>query len=129
MKKLIVAVALVISTAACAGKASVVYVTADTKTVDVLSAVKNEKDVRCDAGKLPASTCRAVSAAFVPVWDAYLAANGLILAEAPLTEVDAAVSKFKVAVNDLKAVVQSVEGEAKQILLDLIEQALHKFDR
>ena len=124
----IVAAALAASIG-CAGKAAKVYVAADSAVVDVLLDFKNAKDVRCDAGEIPASSCEAIAKAFVPVWDAYLETNALLTAEAPIVEVDAAVVRYKAVATSLKDVVLEVKGEAKQLLLDLLESAIRRFDR
>lgn len=129
MKKVIAVVVLTVTTVACAGRVAQVYVEADSAAVASLSKFKADKDARCDAGQIPASACQAVAQAFVPVWDAYLAVNSLITAEAPIKEVDAAVVKFRQAAADLRDAVNKIEGNARQILLDFIEQALRRFDR
>jgi len=129
MRKILGVVAILALTTACAGRTAQVYVQADTATVNALSAFKAEKDVRCDAGQIPASSCEAVSKAFVPVWDAYLEVNALVTAEAPLPQVEAAVSKFKAAGVAFKDAVGAIQGDYRNLLLDLVEQALRKFDR
>lgn len=129
MKKLIATVLLAASLTACAGRAAQVYVQADSAAVAALSQFKAEKDVRCDAGQIPASSCQALAQAFVPVWDAYLATNALITAEAPLLEVDAAVADYKKAGIGLRDAVANVQGSYRQILLDLLERAIRQFDR
>lgn len=129
MRKLLVVLLMSATSVACAGNLSNVVVTADTTVVDSLLAVKAAKDVPCDAGQLPASSCQALSAAFVPVWDGYLAVNALIGAEAPIEKVDAAVAEFKAAAAQFKDVVGTIQGDSKQLLLDLLEKALRKFDR
>lgn len=129
VKKLIAIVALAAVTASCAGKAAQIYVTADSATVSTLAEFKAAKDVRCDAGVIPASSCQAVAKAFVPVWDAYLATNALVTAKAPLLEVDKAVVAYKDAAVNLRNVVQDIKGDARQILLDLLEKAIRTFDK
>lgn len=129
MRKLLSVVLISAMSVACAGNLAKVTVAADTTVVDALLAVKAAKDVPCDAGKIPASSCQAVSAAFVPVWDAYLTVNALVSAEAPIEKVDAAVIELKAAAAKFKDVVGTIQGDYKQILLDLLEQALRRFDR
>jgi hypothetical protein len=127
LKVMVVASALAI-TVACGARPAEIYTAADTSTVAALTKFKSDKDARCDAEQLPASTCKAVAAAFVPVWDAYLAANSLITAEAPLVEVDAAIVKFRQAGEGLRDVVSQIQGNQRQILLDLLEAAIRNFD-
>jgi len=128
MKKILALVVVSALTVGCAGKVAKFYVEADTATVASLSKFKAEKDVRCDAEQIPASSCQAVAKAFVPVWDAYLAVNKLVTAEAPINEVDAAVVELRAAITDLKDAVASIQGDARKILLDLLEKALLKFE-
>ncbi len=130
MKRLITTFALVAALAGvgCAGKVSRVVVQADTASVNQLLEVKNAKDVRCDAGEIPASSCVALAQAYVPVWDAYLATNAAIQAQKPLNEVDKLIANYKTAAIGFKDAVQNIQGDARQILLDLIEQAIKKFD-
>lgn len=116
-------------TVGCASGAGKVYVEADTKVVNTLLDFKAAKDVRCDANEIPASTCQAISQAFVPVFDAYITVNSLIAAEAPINEVDAAIAKFRGLAVVFKDVLSKVEGNARQILLDLLEAAIRKFDK
>lgn len=129
MKKLVFALALTVGMAACAGNVSRVYVTADTTAVTDLLKFKTEKDSRCDAGTIPASTCTAVSKAFVPVWDSYLTVNKLVTSEAPIKEVDAAVSDLQKAGVDLKDALAQVKGDARKILEDLLAAALQRWSR
>lgn len=129
MRTLTALVLTAVLSVGCSANLGKPLVTADTATVNALLDVKAAKDVRCDAGELPASTCKALAAAFVPVWDAYLAANALVTAEVPVEKLDEAITNFKTAATNFRDVVNTIQGNARQILLDLLAKALSRFDR
>ena len=129
MKKFLGVVLIATSLVAGCASASKFYVQADTAVVQDLSKFKTAKDTRCDAGEIPASTCQAISKAFVPFWDSYLAVNKLITSEAPLPEVDAAVAELRKAGVDLKDALKAVQGNARKILEDLLVAALNRYNR
>lgn len=122
---------LILITTLLAGCASMggKLTTADTKVVTTLLDVKAEKDTRCDAGDFPVSSCQALASAFIPVWDSYLAVNAAILAENPVSAVDELVQNFKKAAQDFKDEVNKLNSEKKQLLLDILEGILSRYDR
>jgi hypothetical protein len=128
MRKILVIVLVSVLAVSCAGKAAKIYVSADSAAVNSLLRFQSEKNVRCDAGQIPASTCEAVAKAFVPVWEAYLEVNALVSSEAPLPQIDVAIANFKAAGLKFKDALQNVQGNYRDLLLDLLEQALRKFD-
>lgn len=129
MKKLFVTVLVATALVSGCASASKFYVKADTAVVADLSKFKAEKDTRCDADQIPASACQAVSKAFVPVWDAYLAVNKLVTSEAPIEQVDAAVADLRKAAVDLQDALKNVQGNARTILEDLLVKALSRYNR
>ena len=129
MKKLIVALVLAVSVSACAGRVSEVYVSGDSAVAAKLLEFKAQKDSRCDAGSIPASSCVAIAKAFVPFMDSYLAVNKLVSAEAPLEQVDAALAEFRAASTELQDVVRSVQGDARKILQDILVELLNRVPR
>lgn len=122
---ILVVAALLTGCATVGGKLT----TADTKAVTTLLDVKAEKDARCDAGDFPASNCQALASAFIPVWDAYLAVNAAILAEDPVAAVDGLVQNFKKVAQDFKDEVNKLNSAKKQLLLDILEGILSRYDR
>lgn len=129
MRKLIQSTAVVLALTGAVGCASASkgYVQADTAVADNVIAFKAAKDARCDAGEIPASACLAVSKAFVPFLDAYLAVNRAVSAEAPIAEIDVAIKDLRAAAVDLQAALNEVAADKRKLLLDLLEAALRRY--
>ena len=123
MRKFIQSVTVVVALASLAGCASASknYVKVDTAVSQDILAFKAAKDARCDAGEIPASACLAVSKAFVPFLDAYLAVSRAIAAEAPIVEVDAAIAELKQAAVDLKDAISAIDADKRKLFQDLLE--------
>lgn len=126
MKKLIAVILLTATVAGCAGRVSEVYVTGDSAVAAKLLEFKAQKDARCDAGTIPASSCVAIAKAFVPFMDSYLAVNKLVSAEAPLNQVDEALAAFRAAKVELQDAVNAIQGDSRKILQDILAELVKR---